>query len=62
MPRFEFLKCFLVDPSMQSMEIEAFHIEFKPEIQNNNQKGSHSIGFTMQTNLERERDTRTHRV
>ena len=26
-PRFEFLKCFLVDPSMQSMRIEAFHRE-----------------------------------
>ena len=30
--RFEFLKCFLMDPSLQSMHIEAFHIEPKPKI------------------------------
>jgi len=29
-PRFEFLKCFLADPSMQSMEIEVYHQECHP--------------------------------
>lgn len=31
-PRFEFLKSFLIDPTMQSMEIEAFHVECEPQV------------------------------
>lgn len=32
LPRFEFLKCFLLDESMQSMRIEAYYVEYCPWI------------------------------